>query len=141
MSSNNLDARVGEVERDLSHLRSDVRVMSNTLTGLQSDVSKIATGIQDLITKDARRPEPVSGRTIAGTIVATAAGLGSVATVVWWLIGTAPAVQELQTRMTKLDDRETGLVYRMDRRIDRMETRLNRIEDWVPTVTPKSARR
>jgi hypothetical protein len=37
---------------------------------------------------------------------------------VWWLIGNAPAVQDLDRRITRLDDPEIGRVPRLEKRVD-----------------------
>ncbi|MGD9806415.1 MAG: hypothetical protein AB7E81_00765 [Hyphomicrobiaceae bacterium] len=41
-----------------------------------------------------------------------------IAGVVWWLIGTSPAVIELRDRVNKLDDPEVGRVPRIERELE-----------------------
>ncbi len=111
MSHEVLEERVGKVEDGLARLSAEVRVQGHDLTSLKGDVSKIGTGVERLLERDAKRPHPMTWQ----TIVATCGGLGIVAGVVWWLIGSSPAVQTLERRLDRLDDPDIGRVTRLEK--------------------------
>lgn len=106
-----VEERVSKVEDGLSRLSSEVRVQGHDIAGLKADTSKIGAGVERLLERDAKRPQAMTWQ----TVVATCAGLGVVAGVGWWLIGSSPAVQDLDRRLTKLDDSEIGRVRRLER--------------------------
>jgi hypothetical protein len=111
--SENHEQRLSDVERE------QVR-QGERLGRIESDVGKIGAGVERLLERDAKRPQAMTFQTVAGTCV----GLAAVAGVVWWLIGSAPAVQELRDRLSKLDDPDIGRVTRVEKELG-----------WQPRVT------
>jgi hypothetical protein len=101
-----IEERVGQLEREQAR-------QGERLGRMEADLGKTAAGVERLLERDAKRPSAVTGQ----TIVATCAGLGVVAGVVWWLIGSSPAVQELDRRLTRLDDPEVGRVPRIEKEL------------------------
>ncbi|CAN1722005.1 protein of unknown function [Hyphomicrobium sp. 1Nfss2.1] len=116
MSHDLLENRVGEVEREQA--RQGAR-----LERIELDMSKANAGIDKLLERDQKRPQAITWPAIAGV----ACGLAAVATVGWWLIGSAPAVQDLDRRLSKLDDPDIGRVRVLERRIDKLD-------GWQPNV-------
>lgn len=114
-----LEDRVGKVEDGLARLSADVRVLSHDQVAVKADLSSVKAGVDKLLEHEARRPAAVTWQ----TVVATCGGLVAVAGVVWWLIGSAPAVQDLRERLSRLDDAEVGRVPRLEREIG-----------WAPRV-------
>jgi hypothetical protein len=124
MSQEQLEARVGKVEDSITSLTSDVRVVAHDQAALRGEVSKIGAGVDELLKRDARRPQAMTWQTIGGTC----GGLVAIAAVVWWLIGAAPVVQDLDKRLSRLDDPEVG-------RIPRVEKKVQELDQWRPSVT------
>jgi hypothetical protein len=62
---------------------------------------------------------------------AAASGWTANAGVVWWLIGTSPALMELGRRMDRLDDPQIG-------RVPAIERRLETLTGWHPAPVVKS---
>jgi hypothetical protein len=120
MSQAILEERVGALEGDVSRLRTDVAVLGRDVSDVKQQGTTILQAIQSLEKRDAARPPPTNVRAIVGTTVAIAAGLGGVATAVWWFIAVSPVVQDLDRRLTKLDDPEVGKVLRMERDFGRL---------------------
>jgi hypothetical protein len=102
-----IEDRVGEVEREQA--RQGVELAS-----LRGQVSEVGSDVKKLLAQEAGRPTPLTGM----TILATLGSLGAAAGVVWWLIGNAPAVQDLDRRLTRLDDPEIGRVRAIERKVD-----------------------
>lgn len=123
MSYEALEKRVGLVEGDLGKLRTDVAVLGRDVSDVKTGNSAILTAIQDLQRREATRPQPTNWRAVVLTVITIAGGIGGAATAVWWFIGTSPVVQELDRRLTKLDDPDVG-------KIPRIETELH----WLPSV-------
>lgn len=117
MSQALLEERVGKVETEQAR-------QGAQLDQIKADVAKSNAGIEKLLDRDAKRPQAITWPLIAGA----ACGLAGVAAVGWWLIGTAPAVQDLDRRLTKLDDRDIG-------RVKVLEDKTRDLEAWAPRVT------
>lgn len=105
------EERLAKVEDGQARLSADVRVLSHDVVGLKTDVGQVKSGIDQLLQREARRPEPLGWK----SIVAACAGLATVAVVGWWLVGHAPAVLDLARRLDKLDDPDVGRVPRLER--------------------------
>jgi len=110
-----LEDRVGQVEQVVAR-------QGAKLEAIEGYVHKIGRGVETLLERDARRPAAVTFQTVA----ITCAALASIAGVVWWLIGTSPAVLELRDRMSKIDDPDVGRVPRIERELEKAGT-------WQPT--------
>lgn len=132
------DERLGTVERRQSDLSSDMKVLQHDLTGLKGDVSKIGNDFQQqtasilqaiagLKEKDAARPPNTNWRAVAATALGIFAGVASLSTATWWFIEVSPIVQNLDRRLTRLDDPEVGRVTQMQKEFGR----------WSPMVTSK----
>jgi len=117
MSQETLESRVGEVEREQAR-------QGAKLDHLTREVGGISAGVDKLLERDAKRPQAMTW----WTVFAAAGGLVSVALVGWWLVGAAPAVQDLDKRLTRLDDPEFG-------RIPRVEKKIQELEAWRPSIT------
>lgn len=103
-----MEERVGAIERETA--RHGARIDQ-----LGHDVREIGAGVKTLLDREARRPEPVSLKMLAGIATAVAA----IAVVAWWLIEHSPALVELRGRVTKI------------------EWRLDNPASWNTTVVPK----
>lgn len=112
-----LEERVGQVEQAQSRLGLEQARQGERLGRIEKDVGDVSAGVKQLLEREARRPESLSGKTIA----ATCAGLASCALVVWWLIGSSPAVTALDKRLDRLDDPVTGRVTAIERRVDKLD--------------------
>lgn len=124
-----LSTRVIEMDADMRVLKSDV-------AALKGDVSEIGRGVRELITREAKRPEPMNGKSLFFALASVAGGLASISAVVWWLIGSAPVIKDLNDantalsrRLDRLDDSEVG-------RVGDIERRVTKIEGWIVKVTP-----
>lgn len=104
MSQQVLEERVGNVERDLAR-------RGQQIDRMEVDVRDIGSGVKQLLERDARRPQALSWASIAGTC----GGLAAMAAVVWWLIGSSPAMVDLERRVTRLDDPYIGRVTRIEK--------------------------
>lgn len=111
--SENHEQRLSDVERE------QVR-QGERLGRIESDVGKIGSGVERLLERDAKRPQAVTFQAATGACI----GVAAIAAVVWWLIGNAPAVQDLDRRLSKLDDPEVGRVTRVEKELG-----------WQPRVT------
>jgi hypothetical protein len=105
------EERLGHVEQGLASVKADVRVLGHDLSALKGDVQKVGAGVEQLLSRDAKRPEPIGLKVLGGA----AAALASCAIIVWWLIEHSPAVQLLDRRVSRLDDPEIGRVTRIER--------------------------
>lgn len=114
MSYAGLEKRVGSLEDDVSKMRTDVAVLGRDVTDVKSGNTAILQAIQNLERRDASRPQPTNWKAVLLTAATIAAGIGSAATAVWWFIGTSPIVQDIDRRLTKLDDPDIGKVTRME---------------------------
>ncbi|MGL4397648.1 MAG: hypothetical protein ACRCS9_13995 [Hyphomicrobium sp.] len=92
MSNQILEERVGKLET--GQARQEER-----LGRIETDVAKAATGIEKLLEREARRPEPVSFRHITATLATAAATIAALVTFVWWFVAVSPAVTSLEKRL------------------------------------------
>lgn len=99
-----MEERLGAVEREQAR-------QGERIGRMEVDLSKVSTGVDKLLDRDAKRPQPMTFATIAATCVS----IGAVAGVVWWLIGSAPAVVDMGKRLDRLDDPDIGRVTRLER--------------------------
>lgn len=123
MSHAVLEDRVGKVEQEIGRQGQELARQGERMGRLETDVSKINDGVSRLLEREARAPKGLTMTTIA----ATCGGLVSIAVVVWWLISSSPAVQDITRRLDKLDDPQVG-------RVPAVERKLERLEAWTPTV-------
>lgn len=124
MSQALIEERVGALEGDVSRLRTDVAILGRDVSDVKTQSDKILDAIKGLEKSDQARPTPTNLKTVLMTTLAIAAGLGGVATAVWWFIAVSPVVQDMDRRLTKLDDPEIGKVPTMQREFGR----------WVPAI-------
>lgn len=110
-----MEERVGQLEGRVGRIETSVALLGSKQDLMKSDVDAIKAGVQTLIERDARRPEPASWKGIAGTLGATASVVGALALFVWWFIEASPIVQRLDRRLTRLDDPEVGRVPRLEK--------------------------
>jgi len=103
-----LEDRVGQVEQVVAR-------QGAKLEAIEGYVHKIGRGVETLLERDAKRPAAVTFQTVA----ITCAALASIAGVVWWLIGTSPAVTDLRDRVNRLDDPIVGRVPRIEQELER----------------------
>lgn len=115
-----LEDRVGSVERTVE--RFDVR-----LGHVERGVEDVGHGVRQLLERDARRPDALTFRTVGVTLLSTGSIVAMMAAFTWWLIAASPAVQDLDRRVTKLDDPELG-------RVTRIEGDVRRLTGWEPQV-------
>lgn len=118
-----LDGRVEKVERELASQGQEMARQGERMGRLEADVSKIGSGVDRLLEREARAPRALTMTTVA----ATCGGIISIAAVVWWLISSSPAVQEITRRLDKLDDPQIGRVPSLEKRVDR-------IDGWSPQI-------
>lgn len=123
MSQAVLEERVGLLEREQAR-------QGEQLGQVRSEVSKVAAGVDKLLDREARRPDAMTGRTVAATLLTTGAVVSMVGAFVWWLIAQSPAVTDLEKRVTRLDDPELG-------RVPRLEKRIETLTGWAPQVVKK----
>lgn len=115
MSVETVDERLGAVEREQAR-------QGERMGRIEGDLSKVSSGVEKLLERDAMRPQPMTLTTIAATCSAAIA----IGAVVWWLIGAAPAVQSLERRIDRLDDPDIGRVTRVEKELG-----------WAARVTRK----
>ena len=108
-----LETRVGAVERDL------VR-QGEQLSQVRAEVRVVGEGVNRLLDRDAKRPDAITSRTVATTLIAAGTIVTMLGGFTWWLIAHSPAVASLEQRLTRLDDPEMGKVPSLERRVDRM---------------------
>lgn len=101
-----IDERVAKVELEQAKHGIELR-------NLRADVSDVGAGVKQLLERETQRPHAITGKALA----AAAAGLLAIGTVGAWLIGVAPAVQDLSRRLDKLDDRDTGRVTLIEKEL------------------------
>lgn len=99
-----LEERVGKLETE------QVR-QGERLGRMEADLAKTSAGVERLLERDARRPEPIGLKAASAAVGA----LISVAVIVWWLIGHSPSVLDLDKRLSRLDDPDVGRVPRLER--------------------------
>lgn len=127
MSQIKIEERVGALEGDVSRLRTDVALLGDRVADVKSQNSTILTVVQSLEKQNLTRPKSQDFKSLA----AACAALAAVAVVGWWLIGTAPVIEEiratqreLRSDLDRLDDPEIGKVPRLERQFG----------VWVPEV-------
>lgn len=123
MSNQQFEERLGHVETGLAGVKADVRVLGHDVAGVKADVGKIGDGVQQLLRRDAARPEPLTWKHIVGVC----AGVVTVAIVVSWLIAQAPAVRDLEARVTDLDHPKRG-------RVPMLEDKVEVLQGWKATT-------
>ena len=111
------EERFANLEKGQAKLTADFRVMSHDLAGVKTDVgelkgqgSEILRAMRNLETKAATQPAPFTGKVFLVTLGSIAAGAISLFLVIWAIIQASPPVADLDKRLTKLDDDETGKV-------------------------------
>lgn len=129
MVSNDLAERVLEID-------TDVRVLKNDVASLKGDVSEIGRGVRELISRDAKRPEPFTGKTLFYSIAGAASGAVAMWAVVTHLIGASEPVAALGKSMTAIEYRLSRLDDPKDGKIATLETRMSKAESWITSVTP-----
>lgn len=105
--------RLGRVESDVGDIKSGVRQLLDRQTSAE----------QKALEREASAPHALTWKTIA----ATCGSIVAVAYVVWWLIGSSPAVVDLSKRLDRLDDPQVG-------RVPAVERRLDKLDGWQATV-------
>lgn len=116
-----IETRVGAVERDL------VR-QGEQLSQVRSEVRVVGEGVNRLLERDAKRPDALTGRTVAATLIAAGTIVSMLGAFTWWLIAMSPSMTGLERRVTKLDDPEMGRVGALERNMQRVLT------GWETTV-------
>lgn len=109
--------RVGQLEQEQARHGERLRQVAGEVADVREAVRGVGTDVKQLLEREAHRPEALSWRTIA----ATCGSLVAVAYVVWWLIGSAPAVVDLGRRLDRLDDPAVGRVGQLERRQDKLD--------------------
>jgi hypothetical protein len=110
MSHDLIEERVGKLE--LGQARQETR-----LERIEVDLSKVGMGVEKLLEREAKRPEPTTWKNVAGTLGATFTVIGALAVFVWWFIAASPVVLDLDRRLTRLDDPDVGRVTRVEKEI------------------------
>lgn len=105
-----IDERVAKLETEQAR-------QGERLGRIERDVTSVAEGVSKLLERDAQRPDGLTWKTIA----ATCGSIVAVAYVVWWLIGSSPAVVEHGRRLDRLDDPQVGRVHNLERRMDKLD--------------------
>lgn len=123
MSQEIMEERVGRLEGKFADLRSEVAVLGRDVSDLKKQGDAVLGGIKDLQSRDAKRPEGMTLKSLA----AACAGIGTIALVGWWLIEHAPAVTALRERITDLDHPTRGSVTILQREV-------GELQQWRPTV-------
>lgn len=125
MSQDLYEQRLGHVERDLSDVRGEMRVMGNDVSGLKGAVGSVASDVKQLLERDARRPEAATWPKVLGTLAVAGAAIGGIGGFVWWIIATSPVIEQLkdadrrlERRVERLDDDDIGRVSRIEQRLD-----------------------
>lgn len=122
-----LESHFEKMQADVTEVKVDLHRVSTDIGRVYSDVGKLLKTVEEISERDASRPEALSWKAIA----ATCAGIAATGYVVWWLISTAPAVQDLRERMMLLDNRDVGYIRSLSERVQKLE------EDraWAPKIT------
>jgi hypothetical protein len=134
----NYDKRLGKVETELARQGTRLEDIDRRIGGMERAQDRIAGGVEELLRREASRPQPTNWRAIAVTAIALVGGIGMVASFAWWLMSVSPAVTDLarklgdlatatDKRLTRIDDPEIG-------RLPRAEKRLDDLERWAPVV-------
>lgn len=136
MTATDLMGRVDRVERDMYEMGADVRVLKSDVSSMKGDIIRIGDGVRELISRDAKRPEPVSGKTMFGAAVGTAAGMAAIWTVVTFLIASSEPVGSLRQSISKVEHRLERIDDPRDGKIAILEGRVTKTEHWITSVTP-----
>ena len=134
--------RLGRVETDMARQGARLDDVDRRLGGIERTQELTKGGVEELLRRDAGRPQPTSWKAAATTVVTLIAGIGAIAGFSWWFVATSPAVIDLgkrldglaaaiDKRLTRVDDPEIG-------RLPRVEKRLDDLERWSPKVTRAS---
>ncbi len=113
-----IEERVGTLEREQAR-------QGERLSRIETDVGKIGSGVEKLLERDAKRPDVMTGKTVAATLLTTGAVISMLGAFVWWLIAQSPAVTGLEKRVSRLDDPDTGKVPRLE----------NALRGWQTSVS------
>ena len=114
-----LEERVGQVEREQVRQGEQLGRLSAELGAVDKRVGDVGADVKLLLGRDAARPPALTFQVVA----ITCASLGSIAAVVWWLIGSAPAVVEMGRRLDRLDDPVVGRVPALEKRVEEFSAR------------------
>ena len=113
MTETAYEQRVGRVEQEQAR-------QGERMERIEGDVGRVAAvatvnsnKLDRLLERDASRPASMTPQSVAYACC----GIASVGAVVWWLIGASPAVQDLDRRISKLDDPEVGRVTRIEKEL------------------------
>jgi hypothetical protein len=120
------DKRLGKVETEQARQGERLDGIDGRMDRLERDVGKVGSGVDELLRRDAARPAPTSWRT--ATAASISGLLALLAGFSWWFTSVSPAVQDLDRRMTRIDDKDIGRMPRVERRVDELER-------WAPRVT------
>lgn len=124
--SDDISSRLSTVEVGHSELRSDFRLLNERVGGLASQVTKIGTGVEGIHDLLARRGEPTNLRTVVATVLSIGAAVSMVGGFVWWFTSTSPAIQQLERRVTKIDDPGYGRL----KQIEDAQRRAGLLQRW-----------
>jgi hypothetical protein len=119
------DKRLGKVETELAR-------QGERMDRVERDVSKIGSGVEELLRRDIARPQPPNWRAAIATGISILGGLAMLAAFSWWFTSVSPAVLNLERRTHELDDARIGRVSTTEKRLEQVEKRLQRYEDWRP---------
>lgn len=111
-----------DLESDLRH-RIDLLERTNErfaarLEHVEETVNKTATGVERLLERDASRPDALTWKTVAATMIAILGIGGGLTTFTWWIVAQSPAVTDLQTRLGELDSPRAGRVTIIERHLE-----------------------
>lgn len=123
MTQQVLEERVGQLEQEQFRQGERLVRVEGDVSYVKTEVSYVKAGVDKLLERQASAPTALTGKTIA----ATCGSIVAVAYVVWWLIGSSPAVVDLSRRLDRLDDPQVGRVPAVERRIDKLD-------GWTATV-------
>jgi hypothetical protein len=130
--ANLLEDRVGHLEASTARLSTEVAVLSRDVSDVKTANQSILQGVNALREEGARRGEGLSWKTVVTTIVSTGSVIGMLSVFVWWFIASSPSVQNIERRVTRIDDRDIGHIHGINRRLDQLE----RNQGWHPQIQP-----
>ena len=117
--------RVRHLETEQARQGEQIAGVRAELGQVSAAVASVAGDVKQLVQRDAGRPEPASWRTIAGSLAAPGAADATLWGGGFWIVAQSPAVADLDKRVTRLDDAQTGRVPAVEKRVDRIEFRAN----------------
>lgn len=118
---------MSDVHERVGNLETTVARQGERMTHMERTLEHTANGVDQLLQRDAQRPEPASLKTVVATLLTTGAAVGMLGGFTWWLVASAPIVQELDKRMDRLDDPVVG-------RVPALERKVKRLEGWEPRI-------